>query len=154
MTKTWHEIKRNVKNVADYIVGLIPVDILKLQNLLFCCQGITLRISENPLFYGDIRVWKYGFYMDEVYNKYIENGFDILSLDNESTVVEFLYDKDLKAIDMTLEHYGELSSLELMNRLCEYQLWKDMYKYGEYSLVPNQSIKEYFEKIITIETKK
>lgn len=97
--------------VAEYIIGVMPVDNLKLQKLLYYCQGIHLKVVDTPLFNDVIEAWRYGPVVPSVYHKYKHFGFDILRSNEEESL---MFERNTrKVIDMTLQYYGEFSGLEL-----------------------------------------
>jgi len=71
---------KNAADVADYILFLVDENLgdnisnLKLQKLLYYCQGYFLALNNKPLFKEDILAWDYGPVVLSIYDKYKELG--------------------------------------------------------------------------------
>jgi uncharacterized phage-associated protein len=131
--------------VAKYIIKSLPVDNLKLQKLLYYSQAVYLVLHDKkPLFLEDIEAWDYGPVVPLVYQTYKQHGFDIIPpVDDESTL-DF---EEMKAVDMTLACFGELSGTFLINQTHGEPPWKNTYKPGRPSqIITHDIMHEFFKK--------
>ena len=132
--------------LSQYIIGLLPVDNLKLQKLLYYCQGVHLARTDGIIFEDKIEAWQYGPVVPNVYHKYKGFGFDIIKEDiqNEVNLVE----EEIETIDMVLDYYGQFSGLELVSKTHSEDPWKEAYKPNENNEITIDSIKKYFKEMI------
>jgi uncharacterized phage-associated protein len=136
--------------VSKYIIKSLPVDNLKLQKLLYYSQGVYLVLHDKkPLFNEVIEAWDYGPVVPLVYQAYKEHGFDIIPpVDDESTL-DF---EEMKAVDMTLACFGELSGTVLIGQTHYEAPWKNAYRKGRPSgIITNESMYNYFKDALDFE---
>lgn len=142
-----------VLDVAKYIINanICDVDNLKLQKLLYYCQGIHYCLDNTPLFDEDIEAWQYGPVVPSVYRKYKSYGLDIISkFDNVEGLK--LSNIDREAIDMTISYYGLMTGVALINKTHQEDPWKSVFYPGKkHIIISKESIKKYFTENITIE---
>lgn len=144
----------NVINLAKYTIGLLPVDNLKLQKLLYYFQGIHLARTDESIFEDSIEAWQYCPVVPNVYNKYKKFGFETIEEDgkNEENNKDIdIKEDERKTIDMVLEYYGSFSGLELVSRTHSESPWRDFYKPNQNVIIPVQAIKDYFKSAIEFE---
>jgi uncharacterized phage-associated protein len=121
------------KEVAKYIIKSIPVDNLKLQKLLYYSQAVHLVLNNKaPLFPEPIEAWDYGPVVPPVYHEYKSYGFDIIPPEDEPVNLEL---NEIRAVDMTLNCFGEMSGPELINQTHGEPPWKDTYRPGRPSCI-------------------
>jgi uncharacterized phage-associated protein len=114
--------------VAKYIIKSLPVDNLKLQKLLYYSQAVHLVLNDKaPLFPEPIEAWDYGPVVPPVYRGYKHYGFDILPPVDEAVDLEL---RELRAVDMALACFGEMSGPALINQTHGEPPWKDNYRPG------------------------
>lgn len=65
-------------DLSKYIIGLIEVDNLKLQKLLYYCQRIHLARIEEAIFKDRIEAWIYATVVPTIYRKYRKYGLEII----------------------------------------------------------------------------
>jgi uncharacterized phage-associated protein len=119
--------------IAKYIIKSLPVDNLKLQKLLYYSQATHLVLHDKaPLFPEAIEAWDYGPVVPPVYREYKLYGFDILSPVDEPVNLDL---NELRAVDMALACFGEMSGPELINYTHGESPWKDAYRPGRPSRV-------------------
>ena len=69
-----------IDTITNYILSMSEEDVgdgisnLKLQKLLYYCQGTYLAIKGTPLFEHPIEAWEHGPVVPEVYHQYKEHG--------------------------------------------------------------------------------
>jgi uncharacterized phage-associated protein len=119
--------------VAKYIIKSLPIDNLKLQKLLYYSQATHLVLYDRaPLFPEPIEAWDYGPVVPPVYREYKPCGFDILSPVDEPVNLDL---NELRAVDMALACFGEMSGPALINQTHGEPPWKDIYRPGRPSCV-------------------
>jgi uncharacterized phage-associated protein len=119
--------------VAKYIIKSLPVDNLKLQKLLYYSQAVHLVLNDkNPLFPEAIEAWDYGPVVPPVYREYKTYGFDTLPPADEPVDLSL---NEIRAVDMTLSCFGELSGPALINQTHFEDPWKNVYRPGRPSVV-------------------
>jgi uncharacterized phage-associated protein len=130
--------------VAKYIIKSIPVDNLKLQKLLYYSQAVHLVLNDKaPLFPEPIEAWDYGPVVPTVYREYKGFGFDVLPPADEPVNLEL---NELRAVDMALVCFGELSGPELINQTHGEPPWKNNYRPGRPSgIISLDSMYDFFK---------
>lgn len=104
--------------VARYIVRFFqeagdPISNLKLQKLLYYCQGWHLAVRGSPLFQDRLEAWVHGPVQPSVYGAYKHNRWSAITED----VPEALLQPDEKSVvDEVLSVYGADSGYELERR--------------------------------------
>jgi uncharacterized phage-associated protein len=136
----------SAKEIAKYIIKSLPVDNLKLQKLLYYSQAVYLVLHDKtPLFSEMIEAWDYGPVVPPVYHEYKKYGFDVLPHLDESVTIDLSSD-EIEAVSLVLGYYGEMSSLELVNKTHQESPWKDSYQPGVPSHeIPLDAIYDYFK---------
>ncbi|MDR1430024.1 MAG: DUF4065 domain-containing protein [Spirochaetaceae bacterium] len=129
---------------AKYIIKSLPVDNLKLQKLLYYSQAVHLVLNDKtPLFPEPIEAWDYGPVVPPVYQEYRVYGFDILSPLDEPVNLEF---NEIRAVDMALSCFGEMSGAALINQTHGEPPWKEHYRPGRPStIISLDSIYKFFK---------
>ena len=119
--------------LAEYITPL------KLQKLLYYIQGMSLRIYGEPAFKEEIRAWKYGPVVEQIYKKY--NGRNPIS----TTKTNYQISDGLKQIiELVVSSYGKIEAESLINLTHEEDPWVNT---EQLCIISNDSIKEYFNKV-------
>ena len=104
--------------VARYIIRFFqeagdPVSNLKLQKLLYYCQGWHLAVRGTPLFADRIEAWVHGPVQPGVYGAYKHNRWSAITEDVPEAV---LSDDEKSIVDEVLSVYGADSGYELERR--------------------------------------
>jgi uncharacterized phage-associated protein len=130
--------------VAKYIIKSLPVDNLKLQKLLYYSQAVHLVLNDRaPLFPEPIEAWDYGPVVPPVYREYRSFGFDILPPVDEPVSLNL---NEIRAVDMTLSCFGELSGPALINQTHFEDPWKNVYRPGRPSaIITPDSMYDFFK---------
>jgi uncharacterized phage-associated protein len=134
----------HAEEVAKYIIKSVPVDNLKLQKLLYYSQAVHLvRNEKKPLFPESIEAWDYGPVVPPIYREYKSYGFDILPPIDEPVNLEL---QELRAVDMTLSCFGEMSGPALINQTHFEDPWKTAYHPGRPSgVISLDSMYDFFK---------
>jgi uncharacterized phage-associated protein len=124
------EIGRPVeaKLVADYILTLSHpeegdiLSHLKLQKLLYYCQGFHLALYKQPLFIDRIFHWEHGPVVETVYHAFKEHGGGALPVPSN---VDFsaLTRMQRETISEVYEVYGQFSAWKLRQMTHEEEPW-------------------------------
>jgi uncharacterized phage-associated protein len=123
----------NAQEVAKYIIKSLPVDNLKLQKLLYYSQAVHLVVNnKTPLFPEPIEAWDYGPVVPPVYREYKQYGFDLIPPVDEPTTLRI---DEIRAVDMALGCFGEMSGTALINQTHGEPPWKNNYRPGRPSKV-------------------
>lgn len=138
-------------DIARYIVDYsreigFPVDNLKLQKLLYFCQGFRLQYSDTPLFEEEIVAWRYGPVVPEVYSKYKMNGTrniystrDIFNLRTRAIIDE----EDKEEIQIIVDGFKHTSGSRLITITHNQRPWQnhsDVYN----ETIPKDEIADFF----------
>lgn len=105
-------------DVAKYLLTLPGdedgdlISNLKLQKLLYYCQGFALAILGRPLFNASIKAWIHGPVVPEVWHAYRMYGSDQIPLPADY-VTDALTAEEKTLINDVYEVYGQFSGLKL-----------------------------------------
>jgi uncharacterized phage-associated protein len=114
--------------LAKYLIKSLPIDNLKLQKLLYYSQAVHLVLHDKlALFPEDIEAWDYGPVVPAVYHEYKPFGFDIIPGSDEPSTLSIT---EIRAADMALAGFGNLTGPELINQTHHERPWKIAYKPG------------------------
>lgn len=135
-------------DVARYITGMMSVDNLKLQKLLFYSQAVHLVRTGNPLFRDIIEAWRYGPVVREVYKHYKTHGFDQIPHPSDEDENPALCEEQVESIDLVLGYYGEMSSIRLVNETHSEKPWKDAYDpLHEDKVITVEAIADFYQNV-------
>lgn len=138
-------------DIARYIINYYDVDNLKLQKLLYYCQGVYMTLHKGkPLFPERIEAWTYGPVVPSVYYKYKDEELispdDDIRTEEDKTKGFGLSSDELEAISMTLEFYGQNTGVELINKTHKEAPWKDNYNPENiHNEIPKDQIYSFFK---------
>ena len=150
----------NARDLAKYIISAIKermtgidpeefdVTPLKLQKLLYYCQGYSLALTGKPAFSDRIEAWRYGPVVESVYQEYKRyNGGiiphrEIETADKPDDVLQSI-------VNLVLSDKGRYSGEALARMTHKERPWQDSYKgsYGGNYLnaeIPNEAMTDYF----------
>jgi uncharacterized phage-associated protein len=142
MNYTAHDIAKLLIAQSDPEIGDI-ISNLKLQKLLYYCQGFNLAIYGQPLFKEDLFAWQYGPVVSEVYHKY--KIFSSGSIAKETEILIEIDDQSDNLIKEVYDVYGQYSALKLMNMTHNESPWNET-KIGE--IITHENLVNYFKTII------
>lgn len=140
----------NALDVANYLLwaedrlegseGITP---LKLQKLVYYCQGFHLAMFDQLLFPEKIEAWLHGPVVPELYHYFKESKDSIVPtpshLENNG-----LTEPQIELLDDVLETYGQFSAWRLRNMTHEEAPWKNAYKQGCNNEISIDDMKAYF----------
>ncbi len=131
-------MNKSAKDVANFLLSLIDTNVgdtvsnLKLQKLLYYCQGYYLALYNKPLFEDKIFAWDYGPVVKTVYDEYKFYG--------SSAIVPVLnYSGNLTKCQKELvakiyEQYGQFSAGKLVDMTHSESPWKSTKKNSEITI--------------------
>lgn len=144
-------------DVAKYVIYYciehdIPISNLKLQKLLYFIQAIYLVQLKVPCFNDEIQAWDFGPVVPNVYHKFKQYGAGNIPYVNAEIydVGNKIDDKDKKRIAIILEGFAHYRAIDLVKATHEQDPWKNVYQKGQHNIsISNQSIRNYFEKVLS-----
>jgi uncharacterized phage-associated protein len=128
----------NAEDVADYIRFIVDENLgddlsnLKLQKLLYYCQGYFLAFNSKPLFEEEIVAWTYGPVVPCIYDKY--KSYMAGSLPPVPKYEGNLNGRQKELIDVVYREYGQFSAGKLVELTHEETTWKETPEGGVISL--------------------
>lgn len=111
-----------IDDVCDYIIlrcssAGLPLNVLKLQKLLYYSQAWNLAFTHQRLFEGRFQAWVHGPVNREIYDRFVDSKYlysDVASTDVKSTDPQIrLTDRDKVLVESVIESYAKYSGTEL-----------------------------------------
>ena len=133
--------------IAEYILSLSNPKIgdiisnLKLQKLLYYCQGFHLVVFGQPLFKEDIINWDHGPVVKEVYHIYNKHKDKAIPIP-KSFESEELKEEQKELIKEVYDAFGQFSAWRLREMTHEEPPWINT-SYGE--TITHDSLNSYFK---------
>lgn len=112
----------NINDVVDYVIVKLnesgkPLNLLKLQKLIYYIQAWSLALKKEPLFQGKFQAWVHGPVNRQIFDRFkethslyssvdihdVQKTFDMSSMDNEN----------INHINAVLEAYGDFAGYQL-----------------------------------------
>lgn len=124
----------------------IEVCNLKLQKLLYYCQGYHLAVAKTPLFQDEIEAWDHGPVVKPVYHSYRHHG----SVPIAAAVLRDEEDADGETgqiIDFVIEKYARQDAWALRNQTHREKPWADHQSpAGQYvnEVIPKEELQAFF----------
>ena len=154
---TWFIYKNNAEKMEnqatndDYEVyeGLTH---LKLQKLLYYAQGICLSLNNHALFSDKIEAWEHGPVVPAVFSFFSFKGRREITIKDAPSSIEVIRqieaDTDIRnALNMTYDNFAIYTAWQLRNMTHQSNTpWYQYYSRGRNRVIPNDKIKEYFDK--------
>ncbi len=138
-------------DVANYILwlddrfegseGITP---LKLQKLVYYCQGFHLALFDETLFNDEIEAWLHGPVVADLYHHFKSAGDNIVEPPQDIDISIFT-DEQIELLDEVIESYGQFSAWRLRNMTHEEMPWKNAYEPGSNNIISRADMKVYFE---------
>lgn len=134
------------RNIADYILNKSSseerndMSNLKLQKLLYYCQGFHLAIFNEPLFNEPIEHWDHGPVVPELYHEFKINGGNPIPA--TSSFNEAMLSSDSKqVIDEVLKVYDQFSAWKLRDMTHNEAPWTET---KDCELITHEKLKKFF----------
>jgi len=146
----------DVIDVANYILEISReespdgeyelISHMKLQKLIYYCQGYFLALHGKPLFPDPIEAWTHGPVSPKLYH--LLKGYGALPITAVTDPQRIILDEHEKQfISMIYNTYGQYSALHLRKMTHEEDPWKTTPAETQISL---ESMLEYFESLIEV----
>ena len=142
--------KYSAQVIADYFLYKASQDNhellsnLKLQKLVYYAQGIHLTMGEGPLFQDEIKAWKYGPAIPDLYQKYKEFGAGGIKA-NPNFKPESIDIDTSEFLDDIYNAFGQFSAIRLMELSHTDQCWKET---GPNETISHDSMKDCLKKYL------
>jgi uncharacterized phage-associated protein len=120
---------------------------LKLQKLLYYCQGYYLAIQQTPLFSDEIQAWEHGPVVRNVYDQYTEKGIYIVE-DPKGGKRDLLTEEEQSICLEVLEVLGQFSAWRLREMTHKEAPWVEAFSVGKSTPISQESLKSYFETLV------
>src|SRR5262245_50729606 len=133
-------------DVAGYLLTLPAeedgdlISNLKLQKLLYYCQGFALVILGRPLFNAAIKAWEHGPVVPEVWHEFREHGANQIPVP-ENFDIEVLSAEERKLVDEVYSVYGQFSGWKLRKMTHSEPPWADT---ARNAVISHERMREYF----------
>ena len=126
------------------------ITLLKLQKLLYYCQGYSLGLFGEPLFEESIEAWEHGPVVVSVYNRYRSIGSLRISFEEK---VEPKIDEHAKKIaQIVMQDKGRFSGWALRDMTHKEKPWNyTYYNLGRNSVIKETIIQEFFTSTFDLE---
>lgn len=138
-----------VEDVANYFLANQdtaygePISHLKIQELCYYAQGISLAIFEKPLFFEDIEHWNHGPVVPTLYRKY--RSYAVGPIPPPKDLNLKLYGKEtMGLLDKVYQLYGRDSAWELRNKTHEESPWVNT---PDGCAITHREIRAYFQSL-------
>ncbi len=145
-----------VKVVTNYLLSLSDPEVgdgisnLKLQKLLYYCQGFHLAINGEPLFNDSIEAWEHGPVVPNVYHEYKGFGSDNIPISEGADLSLVISHSEVKeVVDEVYNVYGQFSAWKLRDMTHNEPPWSETPR-GE--VISHGKLKNYFSTMILHES--
>jgi uncharacterized phage-associated protein len=134
-------------DVAKYLITLVEDDAdelmsnLKLQKLLYYCQGFYLAMKHRVLFAEDIEAWPHGPVVPSVYHEYKQYGAGGIPCP-EGFAFSSLTKEEKDVINEVYSYYGQFSAWGLRNMTHNEPPWKST---PEGETIPQEKLERFFQ---------
>lgn len=119
---------------------------LKLQKLLYYCQGFALAKLNKPIFNQKIIAWPHGPVVVEVYEQFKKYGREPIIIDIKEDSVGLIKEPDfLLIIQEVYRVYGQYSAYKLRQKTHDEPPWKNTLRMHE---ITHAKLKDYFSLIV------
>lgn len=121
------------KELGKYMVNCclekdLPIDLSKLQKLLYLAQKKCIHEYNTPMFNADFVAWRCGPALTEVYCN-LREGFMSFSQKYPDAIIPLSRDKQI--INDILEQYGHKTTNDLIKITTQEKAWIDIYDNGK-----------------------
>ena len=145
-------------DVAKYIIDKcneknMAIGNLKLQKVLYFVQAEFLVVKNIPCFIEEIEAWSFGPVIPEVYREYKVYGGAIIPVFKKNDIV-FISKGDQELIDGIIDECAKYSTSTLVNIIRHQSPWREAYYRINDNVISKQSIKEYFDYTISLNSQK
>lgn len=122
---------------------------LKLQKLLYYCQGFALVLLNKPLFTNAIDAWQHGPVVRVVYNAYKSYGGNVISSASKGNA-DSLSAEERELVDDVYSVYGKYSAWYLRNLTHSEPTWQSV-ESSDDKTITHKAMKKYFSTLVNNE---
>lgn len=136
------------RNKLEEENGSERMTLLKLIKLLYYAEGCSLALNNKSLFDEPIIAWEHGPVVEEVYQKYKKDPYN-LPLDEEDYKISEKFNKeDLECLEQVFNVFGAYSAWGLRNKTHSETPWIEATNNGQILNQPisRDTMKEFFKK--------
>jgi uncharacterized phage-associated protein len=154
------EFMADVVDVANYILEISReetddgefelISHMKLQKLVYFCQGFSLALSGKPLFEGEIEAWEHGPVSPKLYHLLKHYGALPITASIEPDKI-ILGEKEKYLINIVYNAYGQYSASRLRKITHEVGPWSSTMTN---SAISQEAMSKYFLSLIEVDSKK
>lgn len=141
---TAHDVANYILWLDDRFEGSEGITPLKLQKLVYYCQGFHLAMFDGNLFEDEIQAWLHGPVVADLYHHFKSVGDDIVEPPKDINL-ELFTKEQLELLDEVIESYGQFSAWRLRNMTHEELPWKKAYEAGKNNPISTLDMKSYFK---------
>ena len=124
----------HARDIARYLIGIgfstdspeesVLICPLRLQKLLYYCQGWSLALLNRPLFHEAIEAWSYGPVIADVYNQF-KGKSDGIRPDEAGESTTLLLESERNVIELVWQHYSGCTPGQLIKKTHDEPAWRD-----------------------------
>jgi len=123
MAYSAEQIAKYLINKATNNEGGELLSNLKLQKLLYYCQGFFYTITNRRLFNEEIQAWQYGPVVPDVYSQFKRFGSN--GIENQGDLDFSLQKDEVEIIDEVFDYFNQFSAIKLMEMTHSEPTWKE-----------------------------
>jgi len=139
-----------LENVADYILYLddindndgIGISNLKIQKLVYYCQGFYCAIFNKPFFDDEIVAWRHGPVVESLYHKFKQFANNKISI-NKAFDPSVLNDDEKELVEEVYSVFGQFTAWKLRDMTHDEPTWLTHESHG--GVIPIEDMQVYFK---------
>ncbi|MEO5374892.1 MAG: DUF4065 domain-containing protein [Alphaproteobacteria bacterium] len=143
----------SVDSVADYLLMKIDPEAgdsitnMKLQKLLYYCQGWHLAAYGVPLFNASIEAWEHGPVVRGVWGRFSRHGPQSIPPDEARPDRAMAIPEPMRRlIDDVWDRYGEMHAYRLRDMTHEEAPWREVYREDcRDAVIPDEAMRLFFD---------
>lgn len=143
--RTAHEVSKLILGLSKPEYGDV-ISNLKLQKLLYYCQGVHLAMYDAPLFSEDLVAWEHGPVVPEVYRAYRDFGGSGIPIPSDLDVDVFT-NEEFDLIEEVYMVFGQFSAWKLREMTHNESPWKTT---PSNEVISKEAIKAYFKENVIL----
>lgn len=134
-----------VKDVAEYLIAQEgSITNLRLNELLYYAQGMSIATTGEPLFDEEIQAWDCGPVVESVYLQYHNEFKNALILPQKKSVEDSLTKAEREILQRVLQRFGNCTGFELISLVQKFGTpWQRARAHGE-SIISLEEMQTYF----------
>jgi len=123
---------------------------MKVQKLVYCAQGYSMALDEPPMIDESVEAWQYGPVFRRLYYDLLQYGGGEVTNEIPVPKARVLTELQREIVNGVWHKYGHLSGIDLSALThMDGTPWHKVFTEGVKKMIPSDSIKEHFEKLVT-----